>query len=122
MEVANKVLRRNDIENYHCSIPTRSLQHVDFPAGRHYAYLRFKDSSGRLRVIRCNTRHEGHPKPELCGGWRRYVTDYELKVGDRLVLLVEEDRRLGSQFRIVARRRIILFGVEVWDDLPRVHY
>ncbi|KAJ6715421.1 hypothetical protein OIU85_026873 [Salix viminalis] len=123
MEVANKELKRNDIETYKCPIPTVFLQHVDFPAGLHYAYLRFKDSSERLRVIRCNTRQVGHPRPELGAGWHLYVHDYDLRVGDRLVLLAEEDPIIGSQYRIVARRRIIrLFGAEVWGDLPRVHY
>uniref|UniRef100_A0A6N2MCC8 TF-B3 domain-containing protein n=1 Tax=Salix viminalis TaxID=40686 RepID=A0A6N2MCC8_SALVM len=84
--------------------------------------LRVKDSSGELRVIRCRKRvHGDYAKPELSKGWRNYVTDYELRVGDRVVLLAEEDRRLGSQYRIEARRTIILFGHEVCGGLPRAN-
>uniref|UniRef100_A0A6N2MPV3 Uncharacterized protein n=1 Tax=Salix viminalis TaxID=40686 RepID=A0A6N2MPV3_SALVM len=34
---------------------------------------------------------------------------------------LREDHRLGSQFRIEAKRRIILFGREAWGDLPRAN-
>ncbi|KAJ6309135.1 hypothetical protein OIU76_018679 [Salix suchowensis] len=97
------------------------LAYVDF-AGEFSADLRVKDSSGELRVTRCRKRvHGDYAKPELSKGWRKYVTDYELRVGDRAVLLAEEDHRLGSQFRIEAKRRIILFGQEVWGGLPRAN-
>ncbi|KAJ6394821.1 hypothetical protein OIU77_023925 [Salix suchowensis] len=117
MEVFNKELRKTDIQ-YRFSVPSRSLQYIDF-AGEFSVDLRVKDSSGELRVIRCTKRAEDYDKPELSRGWRRYISDYELRVGDRVVLLAEEDHRLGSQFRIEAKRRIILFAEEAWDDLPR---
>ncbi|KAJ6715473.1 hypothetical protein OIU85_026921 [Salix viminalis] len=114
MEVLDKELKPTDTE-HRFSFPTRSLPYVDV-AGEFSADLRVKDSSGELRVIRCNKRHG-----ELSRGWRRYVHDYDLRVGDRVVLLAEEDHRLGSQFRIEAKRRIILFGREAWGDLPRAN-
>ncbi|KAJ6670305.1 hypothetical protein OIU74_027966 [Salix koriyanagi] len=118
MEVVfNKELKPTDIQ-HRFSVPSRSLQYIDF-AGEFSVDLRVKDSSGEVRVFRCRKRHGEYAKPELSRGWRRYVTDYELRVGDRAVLLAEEDRRLGSQFRIEAKRRIILFGQEVRGDLPR---
>ncbi|KAJ6394824.1 hypothetical protein OIU77_023928 [Salix suchowensis] len=120
MEVFTKELTPTDIQ-HRFSFPTRSLHYIDF-AGEFSVDLRVKDSSGELRVIGCNKRsHGGHPKPELCRGWRRYVIDYDLRVGDRVVLLAEEDHRLGSQFMIEAKRRIILFREEAWGDLPRAN-
>ncbi|KAJ6711341.1 hypothetical protein OIU79_007739 [Salix purpurea] len=119
MEVLNKELKPTDIQ-HRFSFPSRSLQYVDF-AGEFSVDLRVKDNSGELRVIRCKKRHGHHAKPELSRGWRRYVTDYELRVGDRVVLLAEEDHILGSQYRIEAKRRIIMFGQEAWGDLPRAN-
>ncbi|KAJ6427680.1 hypothetical protein OIU84_023134 [Salix udensis] len=116
----NKELKPTDIQ-HRFSFPCRALQYVDF-AGEFSADLRVKDSSGELRLIRCRKRvHGDYAKPELSKGWRKYVTDYELRVGDRAALLAEEDHRLGSQFRIEAKRKIILFGQEVWGDLPRAN-
>ncbi|KAF9690227.1 hypothetical protein SADUNF_Sadunf01G0173600 [Salix dunnii] len=119
MEVFNKELRRTDIQ-YRFSVPSRSLQYIDF-AGEFSVDLRVKDSSGGLRLIRCRKRHGDYAKPKLSRGWREYVTDYELRVGDRVTLLAEDDHRLGSQFRIEAKRRIILFGEEAWGDLHRAN-
>ncbi|KAJ6700643.1 hypothetical protein OIU74_012068 [Salix koriyanagi] len=117
--VFSKELKKTDIQ-HRFSVPSDSLQFIDF-AGEFSADLRVKDSSGELRVIRCRKRHGDYAKPELSKGWRKYVTDYELRVGDRVVLLAEEDRRLGSHYRIEARRTIILFGHEVCGGLPRAN-
>ncbi|KAJ6427678.1 hypothetical protein OIU84_023132 [Salix udensis] len=117
--VFNKELKPTDI-HHRFSFPSRSLQYVDF-AGEFSADLRVQDSNGELRLIRCRKRAGDYAKPELSKGWRKYATDYELRVGDRAVLLAEEDLRLGSQFRMEAKRRIILLGQEVWGDLPRAN-
>ncbi|KAF9690232.1 hypothetical protein SADUNF_Sadunf01G0174100 [Salix dunnii] len=113
MELLNKQLKPTDIK-HRFSVPSRSLQHIDF-AGEFSVDLRVKDSSGELRAIRCKKRARGYDKPVLSKGWRQYVADYELSVGDRVVLLAEEDRRLGSHYRIEAKRTIILFGHEVCE-------
>ena len=73
-------------------------------------------------MIRCRKRNGDYDKPVLSIGWLQFVADYGLRVGDRAVLLREDDHRLGSQFRIEAKRKIILFGnKEVWGDLPRAN-
>ncbi|KAF9690228.1 hypothetical protein SADUNF_Sadunf01G0173700 [Salix dunnii] len=109
MEVIfSKELKPTDIQ-HRFSVSSRSLQHIDF-SGEFSVDLRIKDSSRELWVICCRKRHGDYAKPELSRGWRRYVTDCELRVGDRVILLAEEDHHLGSQFRIEAKRRIILFG------------
>ncbi|KAJ6427679.1 hypothetical protein OIU84_023133 [Salix udensis] len=84
----------------------------------------FEDPKNFRKTINAeiSLRRGDYAKPELSKGWRNYVTDYELiRVGDRVVLLAEEDHRLGSQYRIEAKRRIILFGHEVWSGLPRAN-
>nr|XP_034901149.1 uncharacterized protein LOC118038820 [Populus alba]TKR85721.1 uncharacterized protein D5086_0000243420 [Populus alba] len=119
MEVFNKELKYTDIQ-FQFSFPTRSLQYLDF-AGEFFVDLNVKDSSGELQVIRCRKRNGDYDKPVLSIGWLQFVADYGLRVGDRAVLLREDDHRLGSQFRVEAKRKIILFGEEVWGDVPRVN-
>ncbi|KAF9685011.1 hypothetical protein SADUNF_Sadunf03G0009900 [Salix dunnii] len=80
------------------------------------------DSYGELRVIRCRKRDGKYGKPVLSSGWLDFVADYGLRVGDKVVLLSEDDHNLGSQFRIEAKRRIMLFGGEPWGDVTRVAY
>jgi hypothetical protein len=121
MEMFNKELKYTDIQ-FRFSFPSRSLQYLDF-AGEFLVDLKVKDSSGKLRVIRCRKRPNGvYNKPWLSIGWRQFVADYELRIGDRVVLLREDDHRLGSQFRVEAKRKIILSGgEEVWGDVPRAN-
>ncbi|KAJ6696449.1 hypothetical protein OIU74_015369 [Salix koriyanagi] len=100
--------------------PLNGLEHLDF-AGNNSVDLRVKDSCDELRVIRCWKRKNGdHDKPVLSSGWLKFVADYGLRVGDKVVLLREDDHSLGSQFRIEARRRIVLFGREDWGEVTRV--
>eukprot|EP00258_Populus_trichocarpa_P033269 XP_024449288.1 uncharacterized protein LOC112326178 [Populus trichocarpa] len=119
MEVFNKELKDTDIQ-FRFSFPSRSLRYLDF-AGDFFVDLKVKDSSGKLRVIRCRKRDGDYDKPVLSKGWLQFVADYELRVGDMAVLLREDDHRLGSQFRIEAKRKIILFRKEVWGDVPRAN-
>ncbi|KAH8510049.1 hypothetical protein H0E87_007827 [Populus deltoides] len=119
MELFNKELKDTDIQ-VRFSFPSRSLQYLDF-AGEFFVDLKVKDSSGKLRVIRCRKRDGDYNKPWLSKGWLQFVADYGLRVGDMVVLLREDDHRLGSQFRIEAKRKIILFGEEAWGDVPRAN-
>jgi hypothetical protein len=119
MELFNKELKDTDIQ-VRFSFPSRSLQYLDF-AGEFFVDLKVKDSSGKLRVIRCRKRDGDYNKPWLSKGWLQFVADYGLIVGDMVVLLREDDHRLGSQFRIEAKRKIILFGEEAWGDVPRAN-
>ena len=114
--VFNKELKPTDI-HHRFSVPSRSLQYIDF-AGELSVVLRVQDDRGELRLIRCRKRAGHYAKPELSKGWRKYVADYELRVGDRVRLLAEEDHQLGSQYRIEAWRTINLFGIEVEGRLP----
>uniref|UniRef100_A0A6N2K8C9 TF-B3 domain-containing protein n=1 Tax=Salix viminalis TaxID=40686 RepID=A0A6N2K8C9_SALVM len=101
------------------SFPTHGLEHLDF-AGSNSVDLRVKDSCGELRVIRCWKRKNGdHDKPVLSSGWLKFVADYGLGVGDKVVLLREDDHNLGSQFRIEAQRRIVLLGRKDWGEVTR---
>ncbi|KAJ6389730.1 hypothetical protein OIU77_027948 [Salix suchowensis] len=119
MEVFSKELKATDV-GVKLSFPTHGLEHLDF-AGNNSVDLRVKDSFGELRVIRCWKRKNGdHDKPVLSSGWLKFVADYGLRVGDKVVLLREDDHNLGSQFRIEAQRRIVLFGREDWGEVTRV--
>jgi len=119
MQIFSKVLRDTDVR-VRFSFPTHCLQHLDF-AGNNSVDLHVTDSSGELRVIRCLKRKEDYDKPVLSKGWLKFVADYGLRVGDKVVLHREDDQNLGSQFRIEAKRRINLFGEEVWGDVTRAN-
>uniref|UniRef100_A0A6N2K8B8 TF-B3 domain-containing protein n=1 Tax=Salix viminalis TaxID=40686 RepID=A0A6N2K8B8_SALVM len=94
MEVFSKELRATDV-GVKLSFPTHGLEHLDF-AGSNSVDLRVKDSCGELRVIRCWKRKNGdHDKPVLSSGWLKFVADYGLGVGDKVVLLREDDHSLG---------------------------
>jgi hypothetical protein len=54
-------------------------------------------------------------------GWLKFVADYGLRVGDKVVLHGEDDHNLGSQFMIEAKRSIKLFGKEDWGDVTRAN-
>ncbi|XP_034910721.1 uncharacterized protein [Populus alba] len=118
MQIFSKVLTDTDVR-FRFSFPAHCLQYLDF-AGNNYVDLHVKDSCGELRVIRCRKRNGGYDKPELSMGWRDFVADYGLRVGDKVVLHREDDQNLGSQFRIEAKRRSFkLFGEEVWVEVTR---
>jgi hypothetical protein len=119
MQIFSKVLRDTDVR-VRFSFPTRCLQHLDF-AGNDSVDLHVKDSYGELRVIRCRKRNGGYDKPELSTGWLKFVADYGVRVGDKVVVHREDDHNLGSQFRIEAKSRINLFGEEVWGDVTRAN-
>ncbi|KAB5563755.1 hypothetical protein DKX38_003809 [Salix brachista] len=97
MEIFSKELTDTDVRA-RFSFPTHCLEHLDF-AGNNSVDLRVKDSCGELRVIRCLKRNGDYEKPA--------------------VLLREDDHSMGSQFRIEARRRIVLFGREAWGEVTR---
>ncbi|KAJ6706618.1 hypothetical protein OIU79_011114 [Salix purpurea] len=65
---------------------------------------------------------EPNPRLVLSRGWLKFVADYGLGVGDKAVLLREDDHNLGSQFRIEAQRRIVLFDREAWGEVTRATY
>ncbi|KAF9685007.1 hypothetical protein SADUNF_Sadunf03G0009500 [Salix dunnii] len=111
MQIFSKELRDTDVR-FKFSFPTHCLEHLDF-AGNNFVDLRVKDSCGELRVIRCLKRNGKYDKPVLSSGWLDFVAAYGLKVGDKVVLLREDDHNLGSQFRIEAKRRIMLVGDKV---------
>ncbi|KAG5248495.1 hypothetical protein OIU77_027949 [Salix suchowensis] len=117
MEIFSKELKDTDVR-VRFSFPTHCLEHLDF-AGNNFVDLRVKDSRGELRVIRCLKRNGDYDKPVLSRGWLKFVADYGLRVGDKAVLLREDDHTLGSQFRIEAQRRIVLLGREDWGEVTR---
>jgi len=84
MQIFSKVLTDTDVR-FRFSFPTHCLQHLDF-AGNNSVDLHVKDSCGELLVIRCRKRNGGYDKPELSTGWLKFVADYGLRVGDKVVV------------------------------------
>ncbi|KAJ4825365.1 hypothetical protein Tsubulata_042956, partial [Turnera subulata] len=101
------------------SFPTKKLGRLAGWEGQnYYVDLMVKDSKAKLWAFRCWKRRNGrHLKPWLHGEWLEFVGHYGLKIGDKVVLVREDDPFLGSQYRIEAKRRIILLGQEIWVDV-----
>ncbi|GKV01913.1 hypothetical protein SLEP1_g14424 [Rubroshorea leprosula] len=73
------------------------------------------DVGGRVWRFGYYVRRHRNPRPVLRSGWRRYVLEKGLKVGDKIIF--ERVDGFPERYRIGARRRIKLFGLEVWTDV-----
>ncbi|KAJ4824638.1 hypothetical protein Tsubulata_048850 [Turnera subulata] len=87
----------------------------------YYVDLNVRDSKQKLWGFRCRKRRSGrHPKPWLSGEWLQFVHHYGLRIGDRVVLVREDDDVpvLGRpHYRIEVKRRIVLLGQEILADV-----
>ncbi|KAJ4833965.1 hypothetical protein Tsubulata_048115 [Turnera subulata] len=119
MEIFNKALTKTDI-NVRFSFPTNRIEcFAELEEGQsHSVDLTVKDSRQRVWTFSCRKRRNGsHPKPWLSGEWLRFVKHCGLKIGDKVVMVQEDDQFLGSQYRIEAKRRIIVLGQAIWADV-----
>ena len=75
---------------------------------------RAKTLAGKKWQFRCSTRKKDfHPKPVISKGWRRFVKDKRLLVGDKVVFY--KDVEGDSSYQIKTMKKVFkLFGEEVW--------
>ncbi|KAJ4833962.1 hypothetical protein Tsubulata_048112 [Turnera subulata] len=119
MEVIfTKTLKKTDV-GARLSFPTPKLVSLAGWGGQnHYVNLNVKDGKQKVWAFRCWKRRNGrHPKPWVSGEWLEFVQQYGLKIGDKVILVREDNPARGSEFRIEAKRRIVLLGQEIWADV-----
>ncbi|XVF24124.1 hypothetical protein REPUB_Repub13aG0100200 [Reevesia pubescens] len=110
----SKVLSPTDIE-HRLAVPSEILWAFEFDDQARAADFEVKDKTGQSWQFRCSTRKKDfHPKPVVSKGWRRFVKDKRLQVGDKVVFYkdVEGD---SSSYKITTMKKVFkLFGEEVW--------
>ncbi|XP_038683069.1 B3 domain-containing protein Os02g0764100-like [Tripterygium wilfordii] len=110
-----KILTPTDITK-RLSIPSRCL--ADFASSEldQEAYaveLKVKDhETGYAHSFYCTTRKRGYKKPVFSKGWIKFVRQRNLRIGDKVVFLREEDGAGGVVFKIGAKRRMRLMGFD----------
>ncbi|GKV53582.1 hypothetical protein SLEP1_g60101 [Rubroshorea leprosula] len=110
-----KELKRTD-EGSMLVIPTRfARNHMRRVEGGRSENITVVDVGGSAWKFGYYVRRHRNPRPVLRSGWRRYVFEKGLKVGDRIIF--ERVDGFPELYRIGARRRIKLFGKEVWTDV-----
>ncbi|KAJ6309165.1 hypothetical protein OIU76_018704 [Salix suchowensis] len=112
-----KTLSKTDVE-YRMAIPMESLSAFRIPEEEYSKKVDVFDIDCRRWSFRCSKRkHDPHPKPVLSSGWIKFVKEKCLKEGDQVIFSVsDKDGAEGLQFGIQARKRIKLFGQELWSD------
>ncbi|KAK6227807.1 hypothetical protein SCA6_000147 [Theobroma cacao] len=112
-QLFSKVLSPTDIE-HRLAVPSEILWAFEFDDKARAADFHVEDVAGQKWHFSCSTRKKDfHPKPVVSKGWRRFVKDKRLRVGDKVVLY--KDGEGGSSHKIKTMKRVFkLFGEEVW--------
>ncbi|KAH1113283.1 hypothetical protein J1N35_006661 [Gossypium stocksii] len=95
------------------SLPTKYMKHLPRTRPGHAVNLAVMDAQGRQWHFRFTIRRNGHPKPILSAGWRDFVKGKYLKPGDQIIFKLEANAA-AALYTIGVKRRIKLFGTEVW--------
>ncbi|GKV18765.1 hypothetical protein SLEP1_g29104 [Rubroshorea leprosula] len=115
MERFEKKLTKTD-EGSMLVIPARfSRNHMRPVEGGRSENIRVVDVGGTEWTFGYYVRRHRNPRPVLRSGWRRFVLEKELKVGDRIIF--ERVDGFPELYRIGAKKRIHLFGQVVWTDV-----
>ena len=112
-----KTLSKTDVE-YRMAIPMDSLSAFRIPEEEYSKKVDVFDINRRRWSFRCSKRkNDPHPKPVLSSGWIKFVKEKGLKEGDQVIVSVsDKDAAEGLQFRIQARKKVKLFGQDLWSD------
>ncbi|KAL9353783.1 hypothetical protein Peur_051753 [Populus x canadensis] len=112
-----KSLSKTDID-HRMTIPMDSLSAFQIPKGKYSKDVAVFDIDGRRWRFRCTTRRKDpHPKPVLSSGWIKFVKNRGLKEGDEVIFSVaHSDGAEGPQFGIEARKKLKLFGQDIWSN------
>ncbi|GLT85820.1 hypothetical protein SLE2022_039950 [Rubroshorea leprosula] len=96
-----KPLKPTDITK-RLAIPTKFLDFLPHFNGGHAVKLNVL-YQGRVCLMVCSTRKQGHKKPVLSNGWIPFVRENHLNVGDVVALYKEVDET-GLQYRMEVYR------------------
>ncbi|GKV05228.1 hypothetical protein SLEP1_g17261 [Rubroshorea leprosula] len=109
-----KELTRTDVGSM-LVIPTHFMNQMPQVEGGRSENMTVMDVGESEWTFGYYVRQNVNRRPVLRSGWRRYVREKELKVGDRIIF--ERVDGFPARYRIGARRRITLLGRKVWADL-----
>ncbi|XVF45213.1 hypothetical protein PTKIN_Ptkin02bG0187000 [Pterospermum kingtungense] len=114
MELCSKILTDTDVK-VRLSFPTAIMrEHFRLKEGSQSLDFQVRDNTSKIWTFRLYTRKkDGHPKPVLTKGWLDFVRCKKLKLGDKVIFLVQD----GDQLEIRVQRTIKLLGQEHWADL-----
>ncbi|KAB5548362.1 hypothetical protein DKX38_011768 [Salix brachista] len=106
IKLVKKKLTKSDIGSC-LAYPTGKLA---YPAGKLWAFqmvrgrkainFNARDPTGRVWEFKLRTRNGPHKKPVIRGGWRAYVREKGLKVGDVIIVTMVEDAENGVSYNI----------------------
>ncbi|KAJ0093162.1 hypothetical protein Patl1_27070 [Pistacia atlantica] len=96
-------------------IPTNFMGLIDFEKGR-VMDMHVHDDAGGLWMFRCSVQQNGIVGDVLCVDWIEFVQHRNVKVEDK-VIFVMEDEAMGGRMKIEVKRKIRLFGQDIWADV-----
>ncbi|KAM7252344.1 hypothetical protein ACFE04_024227 [Oxalis oulophora] len=115
--VLDKILTATDVD-HRLSFETGSLPYFSFNDGDHHVDFKVLDLTDETtQNLRLYTREKGHPKPVISKGWREYVKNKKLKIGDKITILVNYDGRAPSYSIQAQRFDFRVCGEPLWYNI-----
>jgi hypothetical protein len=109
MTTFSKILRKTDTSKT-LSVPRKYLESLPSFKGGHAVEFQAIDESGFVWTFKCSIRKKGHPKPVLSKGWRAFVRNKKLKVGDKIKLSLNQTAAATPFYRVQAEKEVKIFG------------
>ncbi|KAJ6881476.1 hypothetical protein NC651_028152 [Populus alba x Populus x berolinensis] len=109
MATFSKILGKTDTSKT-LSVPTKYLKTLPSFNGGHAVDFQAIDESGFVWTFQCSTRKKGHPKPVLSKGWRAFVRNKKLKVGDKIKISLNQTAAATPFYRVQAEKEVKIFG------------
>jgi len=113
----SKLLTKADIENG-LSIPASTLGPLPFQEG-HSMNMHVHDGNGQEWIFSCPIKGNESVGRFLSVGWIEFVRERNLQVDDNVTILEEvmNNRATGTWIKIEVKRKIRLFGKDIWADV-----
>nr|TKS13859.1 hypothetical protein D5086_0000049160 [Populus alba] len=109
MATFSKILGKTDTSKT-LSVPTKYLKSLPSFNGGHAVDFQAIDESGFVWTFQCSTCKKGHLKPVLSKGWRAFVRNKKLKVGDKIKISLNQTAAATPFYRVQAEKEVKIFG------------
>ncbi|EEF33387.1 conserved hypothetical protein [Ricinus communis] len=114
----SKLITKTDTESY-LSFPTCSLGLLPFEDG-HSMNMNVYDNSGRECIFSSTIQRNDSIGRFLSVGWLDFVRHKDVREKDKITILEDEiikNQVTGTRIRIEVKRKIRLFGQDIWADV-----
>lgn len=113
----SKFLTKTDIETHLC-ISTSSLGQLPFD-GRQTVNMHVHDEGGRKWMFPCCIKEDENMGRFLSVDWLEFARLKDVRVGDQFIIHEEivKHQAAGTLIRIEVRRKIRLFGFDIWANV-----